>query len=78
MTTTGLWIPSTKGNLVQDKRFYEALRNDKQMNRRKYGRSKPGRGRARHTISPKKPTYDIPVDIRPIEAYDAYVAEVRI
>ncbi len=71
-------IPSTKGNLVQGKRFYEALRNDQQMNRRKYGRGQPGKGRAKHTISPRKPAYDIPVDIRPIEAYDDYVSEVRI
>ena len=71
-------VPSTKGNLVQDKRFYEALKKDKEMNRRKYGNSKPGKGRAKCTISPEKPAYDIPVDIRPLDVYDDYVREVRI
>lgn len=71
-------IPQTKGNLVQDRRFYEALRKDREMNRRKYGFQKPGKGRAKHTISPRKPVYDMPVDIRPIGFYDQYVQEVRI
>ena len=71
-------IPLTKGNLVQDKRFYEALRKDREMNRRKYGSHKPGKGRAKRTISPRKPAYDMPVDIRPIGVYDQYVQEVRI
>lgn len=71
-------IPSTKGNLVQDKRFYQALKKDKEMNRRKYGHGRPGKGRAKYTISPQKPVYDIPVDIRPIDVYDDYVRQVRI
>ena len=71
-------IPSTKGNLVQDKRFYNALKKDREMNRRKYAHVKPGKGRAKHTISPQKPKYDIPVSIRPIAVYDDYVGEVRI
>jgi transposase len=71
-------IPLTKGNLVQDKRFYEALRKDREMNRRKYGSRKSGKGRAKRTISPRKPAYDMPVDIRPIDVYDQYVQEVRI
>ena len=70
-------IPSTKGNLIQDKRFYAELKNDREMNRRKYGRQKPGKGRAKRTISPSKPLYDIPVDIRPIDVYDRFVQEVR-
>jgi transposase len=71
-------IPSTRGNLVQDKRFYAALRKDREMNRRKYGLRRPSKGRAKRTISPKKPQYDIPVDIRPIDIYDQHVQEVRI
>lgn len=71
-------IPSTKGNLVQDKRFYNALKKDREMNHRKYAHVKPGKGRAKHTISPQKPTYDIPVSIRPLAVYDDYVGEVRI
>lgn len=70
-------IPSTKGNLVQDKRFYAELKKDREMNRRKYGRPKQGKGRAKRTISPNKPSYDIPVDIRPIDVYDQFVQEVR-
>ncbi len=70
-------IPSTKGNLVQDHRFYAALRKDQEMNRRKYGHHKPGKGRAKLTISPSKPKYDIPVDVRPIDVYDQFVQEVR-
>lgn len=70
-------IPLTKGNLVQDKRFYAALKKDRDMNRRKYGRPKPGKGRAKCTISPSRPRYDIPVDIRPIDVYDQFVQEVQ-
>ncbi len=70
-------IPSTKGNLVQDKRFYAALKKDRDMNRRKYGHHKPGKGRAKHTISPRKPKYDMLVDVRPIDVYDQFIQEVR-
>ena len=70
-------IPRTKGNLVQDKRFYADLKKGREMNRRKYGRPKPGKGRARRTISPSKPLYDLPVDIRPINVYDQFVQEVH-
>ena len=70
-------IPLTKGNLVQDKRFYADLKKDHEMNRRKYGRPKPGKGRAKRTISPSKPLYDIPVDIRSIDVYDQFVQEVH-
>ena len=70
-------IPSTKGNLVQDKRFYAALKKDRDMNRRKYGRPKPGKGRAKRTISPSKPRYDMLVDVRPIDVYDQFVQEVQ-
>ena len=70
-------IPLTKGNLVQDKRFYADLKNDRDMNRRKYGRPKPGKGRAKRTISPSKPNYDMVVDIRPIDVYDQFVQAVQ-
>ena len=70
-------IPPTKGNLVQDKRFYADLNKDREMNRRKYERPKPGKGRARRTISPSKSLYDMPVDIRPIDVYDQFVQEVQ-
>ena len=70
-------IPSTPGNLIQDKRFYADLKKDRDMNRRKYGRRHPGKGRAKRTISPSKPKYDMWVDIRPIEVYDQFVREVQ-
>lgn len=64
-------IPDGKGHLVQDKRFYEALRQDKAMNARKYHQSgRRPKGRARQTISPLKPLYEMDVEIRPVNIYD--------
>jgi len=60
-----------KGNLIQDKRFYEALRKDRKMNARKYGnRERSRKGRARNTISPLKPLYAMDVEVRPVAIYD--------
>jgi hypothetical protein len=70
-------IPEGKGQLVQDKRFYEALRKDHEMNRRKYNHAKRPKGRAKHTISPLKPSYDMDVEIRPIAIYEYAAGEVR-
>ena len=64
-------IPEGKGHLVQDKKFYEALRKDKEMNKRKYGNGKRSKGRAKSTISPLKPRYDMDVEIRSLHIYDA-------
>ena len=69
-------IPEGKGHLVQDKRFYEALRKDHEMNRRKYHHARRHKGRAKHTISPLKPPYDMDVAIRPIAIYDHAAWEV--
>jgi transposase len=69
-------IPEGKGQLVQDKRFYEALKKDHEMNRRKYSRARRLKGRAKHTISPLKPPYDMDVEIRPITIYDHAAGEV--
>jgi hypothetical protein len=63
-------IPEGKGQLVQDKKFYEALRKDKEMNARKYGNSKRSKGRAKSTISPLKPRYEMDVEIRSTHIYD--------
>jgi hypothetical protein len=70
-------IPATKGNLVQDKRFYQALKNDRQMNKRKYHHGRRSKGRAKRTISPQKPDYDMDVQIRPLHSYDDYVQGKR-
>ena len=71
-------VPEGKGHLVQDKRFYEALKKDREMNRRKYGRGRRGKGRAKCTISPLKPLYDMDVEIRSPRVYDSLIGEVRI
>jgi len=71
-------IPEGKGHMVQDKRFYEALRKDHEMNRRKYNHVKRSKGRARHTISPLKPPYDMDVEVRPMAIYDHAAGEVWI
>jgi transposase len=70
-------IPDGKGNLVQDKRFYDALKKDREMNRRKYKTGRRIKGRAKYTISPSKPQYDMDVEVRPIFVYDQLVGEVR-
>ena len=63
-------IPEGSGHLVQDRRFYEALGKDRTMNARKYHHSRPAKGRAKLTISPVKPLYDMDVQIRPLSVYD--------
>ena len=70
-------IPEGKGHLVQDKRFYEALKKDREMNRRKYRSGRRMKGRAKYTISPGKPQYAMDVEVRPIFIYDQLVGEVR-
>ena len=63
-------IPEGNGHLVQDKKFYEALRKDKEMNKRKYSHGKRSKGRAKSTISPSKPLYDMDVEVRSTHIYD--------
>lgn len=63
-------IPEGKGHLVQDKKFDKALRADKEMNARKYSHGKRSKGRAKSTISPLKPLYDMDVEVRSTHIYD--------
>ena len=70
-------IPEGKGHLVQDKRFYNALKKDREMNRRKYRSGRRTKGRAKYTISPDKPRYAMDVEVRPIFIYDQLVEEVQ-
>ena len=70
-------IPEGKGHLVQDKRFYENLRKDREMNKRKYKNGRRIKGRARYTISPRRPLYDMDVQVRPVFIYDQFVEEAR-
>jgi transposase len=69
-------IPAGKGCLVQDKRFYDALKQDRLMNERKYGSHSHVKGRAKKTISPRVPIYEMDVAVRPLRIYDDF-AEVR-
>lgn len=71
-------VPVTKGNLVQKKRFYAALKKDQEMNRRKYNNGRKGKGRAKQTISPQAPKYDMDVEIRSILEYEQFISEVAI
>jgi transposase len=71
-------IPADRGNLVQDKRFYEALKKDREMNARKYAQGRRSKGRAKRTISPLKPIYEMDVQIRPLTDYDSLFKEARI
>ncbi len=68
-------IPGEKGRLIQDERFYDALKKDHEMNKRKYGNGRRVKGRARHTVSPRKPRYDMDVEARPLYVYDQLVGE---
>ena len=69
-------IPEGKGHLVQDKRFYEALKKDHEMNRRKYNLARRPKACARHTISPLKAAYDMDVQTRPVAIYDQAAGEM--
>jgi len=64
--------PDGKGHLVQDPRFYAALRADRELQDRKFGRrGKGGKGRAqiKPTISPSPPPHRMVVEVSaPMEA----------
>lgn len=68
-------IPEGKGHLVQDKRFYQALLEDKEMQERKFCRGRGHKGRAT-TISPTKPRYPVEVQQRPLSEYQPLGGEV--
>jgi len=70
-------VAQGKGQLVQDKRFYEDLLQDHQMNQRKYAHTRQSKGRAKQTISPVKPPYDMDVEIRSLDVYQEALEEVK-
>jgi transposase len=70
-------IPEGKGNLVQDKRFYQFLKKDSEMNARKYTHHFRIKGRAKHTLSPLKPRYDMDVQMRPLFIYDRIAGGIQ-
>ena len=66
-------IPSGKGHLVSDPRFYQALREDVKMAARKYASAVRHKGRAKKTIGLVKPRYEMEaVEVRSPSAYDRY------
>lgn len=71
-------MPGGKGQLVQDPRFYAALRADREMRQRKFGNRGRGKGRARlkRTISPAVPRY--PVVVEPIVPAHDYAPAVAV
>lgn len=68
-------IPKEKGQLVQDERFYQALKEDKQLQERKFSQGRKHKGRA-ITISPTKPKYPVEVQQRDIAVYQQFGGEV--
>ncbi|MCK4499811.1 IS21 family transposase [Candidatus Babeliales bacterium] len=64
--------PQGKNELVQDERFYERLRRDKEQCRRKYG----GNGGKRKGVA-KAAYSDVDVVVRPLSEYDAYITGGR-
>jgi hypothetical protein len=79
-------IPEGKGHLVQDGRFYAALKADRELQARKFARGGGGKsgkrkGRAyKKTISPTKPVHPIDVSsirVEPIESMSEVNIEVE-
>ena len=68
-------IPKEKGQLVQETRFYQALRDDKEMQARKFARGSRHKARAK-TLSPQKPAYPVEVQQRDIAVYQQLGGEV--
>ena len=67
-------IPAERGQLVAHPEFYEALKKDREMNRRKYGSLGSKKGRAKYTISPDTPTYELDVELRALSTYEEIAA----
>ena len=70
----GYAIPEGKGRLVQDPRFYAALRANREMQARKYRDDRRHKGRA--TLSPNDPPFPIEVQRRSMDDYAALWGEV--
>lgn len=70
-------VPLGSGHLVQDSRFYAALRKDRALNHRKYSHTRVSKGKAKHTISPTLGRFTESVEVRPLTAYAA-LADFRV
>lgn len=77
-------VPQGKGHVVEDPRFYAALRADKKMQERKYGAGRgqkgkgkvKGRAKVKPTISPIRSKY--PVDVEPISVIEPYTPSIEV
>jgi transposase len=66
-----------RGNISDPHGFYQKLRHDREMNKRKYSNGKRLKGRARNTISPTVPPYaSVAVEQRLMNAYSLIGGEV--
>ena len=63
-------IPEQKGQFLFEQRFIDALKNDREMNRIKYGRGIRSRKGRAVTISPSIPSWAIDVETRSLSTYD--------
>jgi len=63
-------IPDQKGQFVFEQRFIDALKSDREMNRRKYGRGSPSRKGRAVTISPSIPDWALDVEVRSLDVYN--------
>jgi len=69
---------SSMNNPGRNRSSANLLKKDREMNWRKYGQGRRSKGRAKCTISPLKPLYDMDVEIRSPRIYDSLIGEVRI
>jgi hypothetical protein len=75
-------IPEGKGHLVQEERFYAALKADRELQARKFGHGNAGKlgvhkGRAvKKTVGPTKPAH--PIDIKLIDVGSIQVEPIDV
>ena len=64
-------IPDAKGQFIAEPKFIDALKNDREMNLKKYGREKAHKQKGKaFTISPTIPPWAVDVQVRSLNVYD--------
>lgn len=64
-------IPDAKGQFIAEEKFIQSLKNDREMNLKKYGREKAHKQKGRaFTISPTIPSWVVDVEVRSLNVYD--------
>jgi hypothetical protein len=63
-------IPIQKGQFLFKQQFIDALKQDREMNQRKYGRGIVYRKGRAGTLSPTIPAWAVEVETRPLNVYD--------